>query len=168
MKRASKSKPAPLAPPAITMALKALLDAEAGFDIEYGGGLSNHRPMTLQALARHFEPRHRDVFDAIVAGTTPVRYDMSTIDFIDFPPLASVRKALAFQEPDSPQQRVYRYARQRATDAIHAAIGIRAELDMLRAAWAASHEEHHAFNLAQIETTCLVPARLAATLGPGA
>ena len=122
----------------------------------------------LQALARHFEPRHRDVFDAIVAGTTPVRYDMSTIDFIDFPPLASVRKALAFQEPDSPQQRVYRYARQRATDAIHAAIGIRAELDMLRAAWAASHEEHHAFNLAQIETTCLVPARLAATLGPGA
>lgn len=52
MKRASKGKPAPVTPSTITMALKALLDAEAGFDIEYGSGLSNHRAMTLQALAR--------------------------------------------------------------------------------------------------------------------
>ena len=34
------------------MTLTDLLDAGAGFDAEYGGGLSNHRPMALLALAR--------------------------------------------------------------------------------------------------------------------
>jgi len=52
MKRAPKPKAAPPAPAATTMALKTLLDAEGGFDVEYGGGLANHRAMTLQALAR--------------------------------------------------------------------------------------------------------------------
>lgn len=34
------------------MSLKDLLDAGAGFDAEYGGSLSNHRPMALAALKR--------------------------------------------------------------------------------------------------------------------
>ena len=34
------------------MTLTELLDAGVGFDAEYGGGLSNHRPMALLALAR--------------------------------------------------------------------------------------------------------------------
>ena len=34
------------------MSLRELLDEEAGFDCEYGGGLSNHRPMALAALTR--------------------------------------------------------------------------------------------------------------------
>ena len=34
------------------MTLTDLLDAGASFDAEYGGGLSNHRPMALLALAR--------------------------------------------------------------------------------------------------------------------
>ena len=34
------------------MTLTDLLDEGAGFDAEYGGGLSNHRPMALLALAR--------------------------------------------------------------------------------------------------------------------
>ena len=54
----------------MTPALQQLLDAEAGFAPDYGGGLANHRPMALHALARlgaddarleafarHYEPR---------------------------------------------------------------------------------------------------------------
>ncbi|MFN9744410.1 MAG: questin oxidase family protein [Betaproteobacteria bacterium] len=36
----------------MTPALQRLLDAEAGFAPEFGGGLANHRPMALHALAR--------------------------------------------------------------------------------------------------------------------
>jgi hypothetical protein len=36
----------------VSPTLKALLDAGAGFDCEYRGGLSNHRPMALLALER--------------------------------------------------------------------------------------------------------------------
>ena len=41
------------------MDLLALLEAGAGFDAEYAGGLSNHRPMALLALARLGAPASR-------------------------------------------------------------------------------------------------------------
>jgi len=41
------------------MTLAELIDAGAAFDAEYAGGLSNHRPMTLLALARLGAPEAR-------------------------------------------------------------------------------------------------------------
>lgn len=43
----------------MTDTLHRLLDAEAGFAPDYGGGLANHRPMALHALARLGAPDER-------------------------------------------------------------------------------------------------------------
>ena len=43
----------------MTDTLRQLLDAEAGFAPEFGGGLANHRPMALHALARLGAPDAR-------------------------------------------------------------------------------------------------------------
>ena len=46
------------------MSLRELLDEEAGFDCEYGGGLSNHRPMALAALTRSETAKWKRVIEA--------------------------------------------------------------------------------------------------------
>lgn len=102
-----------------------------------------------------FEPRYREVFDAIVSGETAVRYDMSTIDFIDYPMLPSVAKAFGNRGVASSSPA--KYVRPRGSGDIHKAVPFAVEVSDLRARYGRLDAAAREFNRAQIQQTCSLP-----------
>lgn len=109
-------------------------------------------------LGQRFAPRHRDVFNDIVARKLTLRYDMSTIDFIDFPPLTAVQRGLQLKEPPAEGTMIYRHFRPRGSGDVHRRVDLATEVRNLRGLLAKLSDEDRAFNLQQILATALVPA----------
>lgn len=118
---------------------------------------------SLKQFAQVFEPRHRDVFDAIVSGARIVRYDMSTIDFIDYPMLNSVNRAFNSTSAGDAAAPA-KYVRPRGSGDIHRAVSLAAEVTELRARIAGLGAVEREFNRVQIQRSCALPARIQALL----
>jgi len=117
----------------------------------------------LALLAQRFAPRDRAAYERLVSGQLRVSYDMSSIDFLDFPALPSVARGMGIAE-DGAHAGVYRYFRTRGSGAVHRPLSLAAEIAGLAARMAKLSEEQHRFNAEQIRSTVLVPQRVMALL----
>lgn len=99
----------------------------------------------LKELRNYFEPRQSATFAGIIEGNIEIQYDMSMIDFIDFPLLISVANFFGFSKTDT-VNRIYRYIRPRGSREIHQIVTIDDEIQHVKRQFSLISEEQKKFN----------------------
>jgi hypothetical protein len=111
--------------------------------------------LILGALNKYFEARDLSIQSRIISGEIEVQYDMSMIDFVEFPPLVSVTNALGL--PSSESNGVYRFSRLRGSREVHRAMSIKNEIKFIRDSLPILSEDQLEFNKTTILNSSLLP-----------
>lgn len=128
----------------------------------------NHpRKVVFDEMLKSLQPRLQEWFgvsdrgaaDALASGETVLDYSVSSIDFVDIPPLPAVARALRLDQ-DWNEDR-YRMVRARWSSSPHVARAVSEEVAAMRRIHESLSSDNHEWNLMQISATTLLPHDLA-------